>query len=57
MLKSGEPSNKSRRKFIKDMGVEIVGAYAIPPAIKSNDQNLESKLIDNIDNKVINFKL
>ena len=58
MKKREDPSNKSRRKFLKDVGTGIVGAYAITPAIKPHAKNLSNDILDSIEGKVdLKFKV
>ena len=52
MEKRNDPSNKSRRKFLKNVGTGIVGAYAITPAIKPHAKNLSNDILDSIEGKV-----
>ena len=58
MKKREDPSNKSRRKFLKDVGTGIVGAYAITPAIKPHAKNLSNDILDSMEGKVdLKFKV
>ncbi len=52
MEKQDNPSNKSRRKFLKDVGTGIVGAYAIAPSIKPHAKNLSNDILDSIEGKI-----
>ena len=58
MKKREDPSNKSRRKFLKDVGTGIVGAYAITPAIKPHAKKLSNDILDSMEGKVdLKFKV
>ena len=52
MAKKKEPSNNSRRKFLKEVGTGIVGAYVAAPSIKVNAQNIKEEILDSINQKV-----
>jgi xanthine dehydrogenase YagT iron-sulfur-binding subunit len=52
MEKRNEPSNQSRRKFLKNVGTGIVGAYAVSPSIKPHAKNLGNEILDSIEGKV-----
>lgn len=52
MKKKNEPANTSRRKFLKGVSTGIVGAYIVPPALKTKAQNISEEIIDSYEGKV-----
>lgn len=51
MAKKEDPSTRSRRTFLKEVGTGIVGAYVATPAIKANAQNIKEEILDSIHQK------
>lgn len=52
MADNENPSNKSRRKFLKNVGTGIVGTYIVSPAIRTGAKTLRNDFIDSIESKV-----
>ncbi len=52
MKKRNEPANSSRRKFLKGVSTSIVGAYIVPPALKTKAQSISDEIIDSYEGKV-----
>lgn len=52
MKKSNEPTNSSRRKFLKGIGTGIVGTYLSTSVIKANVKNISTELLDSYEGKV-----
>ncbi len=52
MANREEPSDRSRRKFLKEVGTGIIGAYVATPAIKTNAQSIKEEILDSIHQKV-----
>ena len=50
MKKSDNPIDSSRRKFIKEVGVGLVGAYSINPSL--NSKNIPKDLTESMEGKV-----
>lgn len=52
MAKKENPSTRSRRTFLKEVGTGLVGAYVASPAIKVNAQNIKEEILDSIHQKI-----
>jgi aerobic-type carbon monoxide dehydrogenase small subunit (CoxS/CutS family) len=52
MAEKPKPAGNSRRKFIKDLGAGMVGAYTIAPNINLNSQTLKQTYIDALEGKI-----
>ena len=47
-----QPSDKTRRKFLKDIGSGIIGAYAVVPNISNKTDLIKKELSETLENKV-----
>ena len=52
MNDDSQPSDKSRRKFLKDVGTGLIGTYAIVPNISKGTDQISKEISDSLENKV-----
>jgi aerobic-type carbon monoxide dehydrogenase small subunit (CoxS/CutS family) len=52
MAEKPKPAGNSRRKFIKDLGAGMVGAYVITPNINLKSQTLKQNYLDALEGKI-----
>ena len=52
MSDDSQPSDKSRRKFLKNIGTGIIGTYAVVPNISKRTDQITKELSDSLENKV-----
>ena len=52
MAAKSNPSTSSRRKFLKDIGTGVIGAYVVTPNVKLRGDSIKKDYIDALEGKV-----